>query len=50
MFTSLDKNTVESVHMKKIENPQEIIERWLTESNEKINIIDKANKLAIYAK
>jgi nickel-dependent lactate racemase len=48
LFTSLDNKSVNTIHMHKIQNPQEIIDKWIKESNDVINIIDSANKIAIY--
>ncbi len=50
MVTSLDKNSVESVHMKKIEDYQTLIDDWIENSDEIINVIDNSNKIAIFSK
>ncbi len=47
MVTSLDKNSVESVQMKKIDNYQAIIDDWIRNSDEIINIVDNSNKISI---
>lgn len=49
MYTNLNQKEVESVHMKKIEDPQKIVNKWLNELNEIINIVDNANKIAVYS-
>ena len=50
MYTDLDRQTVESVHMEKIDNPQTTIDEWIAEDpNVKILVLDKGNKIAVYA-
>jgi len=50
MYTSLDKKTVEAVHLEKVENPQAVIDEWIAEDPEvKILVLDKGNKIAVYA-
>lgn len=48
LFTTLDEKSINSIHMHKIYNPQEIINEWIENSDDIINIIDSANKIAIY--
>lgn len=48
LFTNLDEKSVRSIHMHKIRNPQQIINKWIKKSDDVINIIDSANKIAIY--
>ncbi|TFG33517.1 DUF2088 domain-containing protein [Candidatus Thorarchaeota archaeon] len=50
MYTELDRHTVESVHLEKIEDPQAVIDKWIEEDpNVKILVLDKGNKIAVYA-
>ena len=50
MYTDLDKQTVEAVHMEKIDNPQEVIDEWIADDPDvKILVLDKGNKIAVYA-
>lgn len=50
MFTELDRETVESAHLIKVEDPQQVIDGWIAEDpNVKIIVLDKANKLAVYS-
>ncbi len=51
MFTNLDKATVESVHMEKADDPQTVIDEWVSKNPDvQILVLDKGNKLAVYAK
>jgi nickel-dependent lactate racemase len=51
MYTQLDYKTVESAHLDKIEDPQVVIDNWLTENpNAQILVLNKGNTLAIYMK
>ncbi|MHA1781374.1 MAG: lactate racemase domain-containing protein [Candidatus Thorarchaeota archaeon] len=51
MFTDLDRETVERVHLEKVEDPQKVIDEWIHEDPKvKIMVLDKGNKMAIYAK
>ncbi|MDF1540905.1 MAG: lactate racemase domain-containing protein [Candidatus Thorarchaeota archaeon] len=51
MYTDLDDETVRKVHMEKVSNVQAIIDDWITkDSDVKITVLDKGNKLAIYAR
>ena len=50
MFTELDRETVESAHLDKTENPQAVIDEWISnDPGVKILVLDKGNKLAIYS-
>ncbi len=50
MYTELDDETVTKVHMEKVANVQAIIDDWITKDpSVKITVLDKGNKLAIYA-
>ncbi len=50
MYTELDATIVTSAHLIKADNPQSVIDGWIAEDpNVKILILDKANKLAVYA-
>ncbi len=49
MYTKLDRPTVESAHLTKSENPQEVVDAWIRQdSSVKILVLDKGNKLAVY--
>ncbi len=51
MYTKLDRKTVESVHMEKVEGVQKVIDDWIAENPKvRILVLDKGNKLAVYAK
>ena len=50
MYTDLDRQTVESVHMEKVDNPQTTIDEWIADDPDvKILVLDKGNKIAVYA-
>jgi nickel-dependent lactate racemase len=50
MFTDLEKETVESAHLEKAEDMQAVIDGWIADDPKtKILVLDKGNKLAIYA-
>jgi len=50
MFTELDRKTVESAHLDKAENPQAVVDEWISNDPDvKILVLDKGNKLAIYS-
>ena len=50
MYTELDEETVSRVHMEKVSDVQTVINEWITKDPDvKITILDKGNKLAIYA-
>jgi len=49
MLTELDRETVEKVHMDKTENPQDVVDEWISNDPDvKILVLDKGNKLAFY--
>jgi len=49
MVTSLDKDIVEDIHLRKTSGPQEVIDTWLRDNPEAaISVFDGANKLAVY--
>ena len=51
MVTELDTDTVERVHMTKVNDPQQIIDEWISEDpSVQILVLDKGNKIAVYAK
>ncbi|TFG31912.1 DUF2088 domain-containing protein [Candidatus Thorarchaeota archaeon] len=50
MYTELDKQTVESVHLEKVSSPQSVVDEWIAEDPDvKILVLDKGNKIAVYA-
>ena len=50
MYTELDRETVESAHITKVENPQGVIDDWISANPKtQILVLDKANKIAVYA-
>jgi len=50
MYTELDEETVSKVHMEKVSDVQTVINEWIAKDPDvKITILDKGNKLAIYA-
>jgi nickel-dependent lactate racemase len=50
MYTELDTETIEAAHMEKVDNPQKIVDEWIAEDpNVKILVLDKGNKIAVYA-
>ena len=50
MYTTLDKETIESAHLEKVDEIQKVIDGWIAEDPKtKILVLDKGNKLAIYA-
>ncbi len=51
MYTDLDRETVEQVHLEKVDDPQAVIDEWIRDDpSVKIMVFDKGNKMAIYAK
>jgi len=49
MYTDLDAETVEGVHMEKVSDPQAVVNDWIAEDpNVKILVLDKGNKIAVY--
>ncbi len=50
MYTDLDKEIVEKVHMEKVSDPQAVVDDWIAaDHNVKILVLDKGNKIAVYA-
>ncbi|MFX0055622.1 MAG: lactate racemase domain-containing protein [Promethearchaeota archaeon] len=50
MYTTLDQDTVESAHLKKVDDIQSVIDAWISEDpNTRILVLDKGNKLAVYS-
>ena len=50
MYTELDKQTVEAAHLEKVETLQAVVDEWIAENpNVKILVLDKGNKIAVYA-
>jgi nickel-dependent lactate racemase len=50
IYTSLDKDTVEAVHLEKVENPQSVIDEWISvDPSVQILVLDQGNKIAVYA-
>ena len=50
-YSNLDDGVLESVDMKPVADPQSLIDSWLqNDPDDRILIVDKANKLAIYGK
>ncbi len=50
MYTDLDSDTVERVHMEKVNEPQSVVDDWIAEDpTVKILVLDKGNKIAVYA-
>ena len=50
IFTKLDREAVESAHLDKTENPQAVVDAWISDDpNVKILVLDKGNKLVIYS-
>jgi len=50
MFTNFDIDTVEKAHMDKTENPQDVVDEWMSNDPDvKILVLDKGNKLAVYS-
>ncbi|MHA2208765.1 MAG: lactate racemase domain-containing protein [Candidatus Thorarchaeota archaeon] len=49
MYTALDKETVQSAHLEKVDGIQDVIDSWIAKDPKtKILVLDKGNKLAIY--
>lgn len=50
MYTELSQDTIEAAHMKKAVDPQKIVDDWISHNPDaKIMVLDKGNKLAVYA-
>ena len=49
MYTELDQDTVESAHLVKVEDPQAVVDNWISENSDtKILVFNKGNKIAVY--
>ncbi|MHA1637549.1 MAG: lactate racemase domain-containing protein [Candidatus Thorarchaeota archaeon] len=49
MYTEMDTKTVEDAHLFKTEDPQKIIDDWISDNPAvKILVLDKGNKIAVY--
>jgi len=49
MFTELAEQQVQSAHLEKVSNPQDVIDEWLSDDPDcKIMALNKGNKLAVY--
>jgi len=50
LYSKLDKDIVEAAHLGSVEDPQLVIDEWISENpHVKILVLDKGNKIAIYA-
>ncbi|NWF96894.1 MAG: DUF2088 domain-containing protein [Candidatus Thorarchaeota archaeon] len=50
MLTALDEKTVAKAHLVKVSSAQSVIDQWIAENPKvKILVIDKGNKLSVYA-
>lgn len=50
MYTDLDRNTVEAAHLEKVEDPQSVIDEWISvDPSVQILILDQGNKIAVYS-
>jgi nickel-dependent lactate racemase len=49
VLTEMEEDTVAAAHMRKVDSPQAVLDRWQEESDEDILIVEDANRLAIYA-
>jgi nickel-dependent lactate racemase len=50
MYTELDKNTLEAVHLEKADDPQSVIDEWISvDPTTQILILDQGNKIAVYS-
>lgn len=51
MYTNLDTETVEAVHLEKADDPQAVVDEWIAQDPKtKILVFDKGNKIAVYSK
>ncbi|MFW9963163.1 MAG: lactate racemase domain-containing protein [Candidatus Sifarchaeia archaeon] len=51
LYSKLNKETVETAHLEFVEDPQAVIDEWIREEpNVKILVLDKGNKIAVYAR
>jgi nickel-dependent lactate racemase len=50
MYTKLDRATVESIHLEKVDDPQSVIDEWISvDPTAQILILDQGNKIAVYS-
>jgi nickel-dependent lactate racemase len=49
MVTDLSAEQVAAIHMSKVEEPQQVVDRWLAESDGPVLVTTHANKIALYA-
>jgi nickel-dependent lactate racemase len=50
LYSKLDRDIVEAAHLESVEDPQLVIDEWISENPDvKILVLDKGNKIAIYA-
>jgi nickel-dependent lactate racemase len=50
MYTELDRNTLEAVHLEKADDPQSVIDEWISvDPTTQILILDQGNKIAVYS-
>ncbi|MHC4624276.1 MAG: hypothetical protein ACYS4W_10285, partial [Planctomycetota bacterium] len=51
MHTQIPDNLIEAAHLHPTDQPQRIVDNWLTEDpHTRITIVDGANKIALYAR
>lgn len=51
MFSELDEKTLQNAHLEKAKNAQAVIDEWISENpSVQILVLDKGNKIAVYAK
>jgi nickel-dependent lactate racemase len=49
MYTELDQETVEKAHLDKADDPQAVVDNWISENPDvQILVLNKGNKLAVY--
>jgi nickel-dependent lactate racemase len=49
MYTELDRETVEAIHLEKEDDPQSVIDEWISvDPTTQILILDQGNKIAVY--
>ena len=50
MYTELDRETVEAIHLEKVDDPQSVINEWVSvDPTVQILILDQGNKIAVYS-
>jgi nickel-dependent lactate racemase len=50
MYTELDRDTLEAVHLEKVDDPQSVIDEWIAvDPTIQILILDQGNKIAVYS-